>query len=197
MCKKIAVTGGIGSGKSLVLQCIQELGYPVFSCDEIYKEISETPQYLEKIKEVFPDCVHHNALDRKKLSNIVFNDRTKLKKLNEISHPLIMNELYARMDQSNAKFVFAEVPLLFEAGLEKDFHETIYVKRNIEDRIQSVILRDKTDRKSVEERIRQQFDPDSVTGRKRMQNSNIHILENDANIEKIKIYLNDLFTTIG
>lgn len=197
MRKKIAVTGGIGSGKSFVLQCIRELGYSTYSCDDIYKEISNSLPYVEKIKEVFPDCVCGNVLDRKKLSNIVFNDRTRLETLNQISHPLIMRALYERMNQSKEKLTFAEVPLLFEEGFEKDFDETIYVKRNIEERIQAVILRDKTDRISVEKRIRQQFDPDSAIGKKKLENPNVHVLENDADIEKIKIWLNHFIVTIS
>lgn len=197
MGKRIAVTGGIGSGKSIVLQCIRELGYPVFSCDEIYKEISRSSTYLDIIKEVFPSCVQNDVLDRKELSEIVFNNQAALEKLNQISHPLILRELYSRMDNSNSKFVFAEVPLLFEAGLEKDFHETIYVKRNIEDRIQSVILRDHTDRESVEKRIERQFNPNSAEGQIRLQNPKVHVLENNEDIERIEVWLKKFLSTIA
>ena len=46
MSKKIAITGGIGSGKSLISELIKALGYPVFSCDEIYKDVIISPAYI-------------------------------------------------------------------------------------------------------------------------------------------------------
>ena len=79
MVKKIAITGGIGSGKSLVLECIKELGYPVFSCDMIYKELLQTPKFARKIAELFPSCVKNNEIDRKELGNIVFNNKENIK----------------------------------------------------------------------------------------------------------------------
>ena len=50
MQKKIAITGGIGSGKSIALDFIRGLGYPVYSCDEIYKEVLLSKKYIEKIR---------------------------------------------------------------------------------------------------------------------------------------------------
>ena len=90
MVKKIAITGGIGSGKSLVLECIKEWGYPVFSCDEIYKELLQTKEFSQKITAAFPTCVKDEKIDRKELANIVCNNKEQLELLNKISHPIIM-----------------------------------------------------------------------------------------------------------
>ena len=68
MSKKIAITGGIGSGKSLVLNCIKELGYPTYSCDEIYKEIRNSKTYLDNLQALFPDCVSNGILNSEKLA---------------------------------------------------------------------------------------------------------------------------------
>jgi dephospho-CoA kinase len=136
MLKKIAITGGIGSGKSLVLQCAKELGYPTFSCDEIYKNIMATQEYVEIIRKSFPTCVKNNIINKNLLADIVFNDEKALGKLNSVAHPLIMQTLHEEMEKLKEGIVFAEVPLLFEGNYENDFHETIYVKRNFEDRIQ-------------------------------------------------------------
>ena len=57
MSKKIAITGGIGSGKSTVLSFLKENGYPVFSCDEIYKQLLLDREYIEKIEKLFPSAV--------------------------------------------------------------------------------------------------------------------------------------------
>ena len=66
--KKIAITGGIGSGKSLVGSYLKKQGYPVFSCDEIYKEIFDTNEYVQLIERAFPSTVKDGKIDRKILS---------------------------------------------------------------------------------------------------------------------------------
>ena len=142
MGRRIAITGGIGSGKSSVLQCVQTLGYPVFSCDEIYSHVIKTPEYIQKISETFPTVVVNGRVDKKKLASIVFQNDKLRQKLNEIAHPLIMSRLYAEMDQSQSDFVFAEVPLFFEGGYENEFDAVIVVDRREEDRIRSVCERD-------------------------------------------------------
>ena len=157
MGKKIAITGGIGSGKSYVAEYIKNLGYPVFSCDEIYKDVSQSLSYIEKLQTIFPECVIGGKLDRRKLASIVFFDEKQLKKLNAISHPLIMEKLYEEMDKAEGDLIFAEVPLLFEGGFEKDFHETIFVKRNLETRVQGIIQRDKIGESEALQRIQNQY----------------------------------------
>ena len=110
---KIAVTGGIGSGKSLVIQILKEMGFPCFSCDEIYKEIIQTQDYVEKIKQAFPGVVIDGKIDRKRLGAFVFQEESKLEKLNEIAHPLIMSSLYAQMEKCQNKLIFAEICRFF------------------------------------------------------------------------------------
>ena len=72
--KKIAITGGIGSGKSTVARIIKERGFPVFSCDEIYKDVIKSAEYIEKIAQIFPNAVKNNIIDRQTLAKIVFSD---------------------------------------------------------------------------------------------------------------------------
>ena len=66
--KKIAITGGIGSGKSTVIELIKDQGFPVFSCDEIYKEIIVSKEYIQKIQENFPTAVKNGLIDKQILS---------------------------------------------------------------------------------------------------------------------------------
>ena len=196
MTKKIAITGGIGSGKSVVLQCAKNLGYPVFSCDEIYRDIIKTPAYVEKISSIFPDCVIGGAIDKKRLAEIVFNNDGALQKLNEVAHPMIMNVLFSEMDKVKEKIAFAEVPLLFEGGYENKFHETIYVKRNIDARIKAIVRRDQTDECSAKKRIATQFDPDSKMGQEKLKNIGASILENNADISYLEKWLQNFISRI-
>lgn len=83
---KIAVTGGIGSGKSSVCQIIRSAGFPVLSCDEIYAELCADKKFLERLCEEFGDILYADgSLNRKKLSQIAFNDEAALKKLNNLT----------------------------------------------------------------------------------------------------------------
>ena len=113
MGKKIALTGGIGSGKSTVLSILKQMGYPVYSCDEIYREILESQAYVKKVEALFPSCIESGRINRGKLAEIVFKDEEKRKKLNALAHPLIMKTLIERME-SEPNLSVAEVPLLWE-----------------------------------------------------------------------------------
>ena len=72
MKKLIAITGGIGSGKSSAAQFLLEMGYPVFSCDEIYREVILSPDYIQKVTTLFPECIVEGSIDKKILARIVF-----------------------------------------------------------------------------------------------------------------------------
>ena len=74
MKKLVAITGGIGSGKSLALQFLRELNYPVFSCDEIYKEVIVSKEYIELLEKSFPNVVKNGQVDRTALAETVFNN---------------------------------------------------------------------------------------------------------------------------
>lgn len=153
---KLAITGGIGSGKSRVAEIIKREGYPVFSCDEIYGELLKDKNFLNNLVNNFGDILDVNGdLDRKKLSAIVFSDRRKLKLLNELTHTEIMGEALKRAE--SFRLSFCEVPLLFENGYEKLFDGVIVVLRNEEDRISSVVNRDKISREEVIKRINRQY----------------------------------------
>ena len=186
---KIAITGGIGSGKSLVLELIKAKGYPVFSCDEIYRRLTENEGYLAVLRREFP-CVFENGFfDKKKLSSIVFSDSEKLKKLNGIAHPIIMQTLLRQMEESNSEKTFAEVPLLFEGNFADLFDKIIVVYRPLEDRIQSIIKRDSCNRAQALQRIANQFDYESNFPKLTEKH---FILQNEESIELLSNKLNNI-----
>ena len=89
---KIAVTGGIGSGKSTVANIIKEQGYAVFSCDEIYNELLRDEAFIKKLTQKFgTEILTDERLNKPKLAQIVFNDEKKLEELNGITHNLKSN----------------------------------------------------------------------------------------------------------
>lgn len=160
----IAVTGGIGSGKSTVLKILRESDFSTVSCDDVYKKISNSCVYKKRIKEIFPDCVKGKwflSVEKKALSNKVFNDKKELEKLNSITHPLIMERALKQANRSKTTLSFVEVPLLFEGKFQNLFHHVIVVKRALSDRIESVKIRSKLSEKEILERMNNQIDYES------------------------------------
>ena len=196
MKKKIAITGGIGSGKSTVLREISKMGYPVFSCDEIYKKVIITPTYMEEIRRHFPNCIKDGKVDRQALSTAIFQNENSRKKLNELSHPLIMSNLLTQMDASPSRVVFAEVPLLFEGNFESLFDGVIVVSRKIEERIQSLIVRDNITKEEINARISAQFDYHSETAAQRLKNCNAYIIENEGDISNLQTKISQFIQSL-
>ena len=192
MVQKIAITGGIGSGKSCVLEEIKKHGYEGFSCDEIYKEVIRQKEYVEKIKDVFPSVVKNGkdgeGIDRKELSRIVFQDEGALKQLNEIAHPLIMSALERKMNAAQGEYVFAEVPLLFEGNYQDIFDRVIVVLRDKKLRVEAIVRRDGVETREAELRIERQFDyeKNAVALSKRY-----FIFENNYGIDELKKWVDE------
>lgn len=159
MPNKIAITGGIGSGKSAVCRILKERGYPVFSCDEINRTLLSEKSYLDGLCALFPACVKDGKLNKAALSALVFSDKEALKTLNAYAHPRISERLRRDMEGAE-KTCFAEVPLLFESGMTKRFDGAIVVLRNKEERIRAVVARDGLTAEQAEARMKQQFDYD-------------------------------------
>ncbi len=189
MTKKVAITGGIGSGKSTVLQYVRDMGYVGFSCDEIYREIVQSKEYIADVQKLFPECVIQSKIDKAKLSAIIFKDEESRKKLNDLAHPLIMESLYFAMDKAIGRLIFAEVPLLFEKGYEKDFDVVLVVYRNLQERIANVMRRDEVNAENVKAKISAQFDYDSIEAKNRFQKCNAILIENNVSKEELKCKL--------
>ncbi len=165
MSKKIvAITGGIGSGKSTLLKFLSTSGFTTVSCDKVYSDIIKTRSYKKKLKALFPDCVKGRvflSVDKKALSEKVFNSKDSLIKLNALVHPLIMERALKIANKGDTALAFIEVPLLFEGDFQNLFHHVIVVKRNLKDRIDSVINRSNLTEKEVLDRIANQIDYDT------------------------------------
>lgn len=185
MKKKIAITGGIGSGKSTVCKWLSEMGYSVFSCDNIYNELIYEPSYISEIENAFPTVVIHNQIDKTRLASIIFSSETAREKLNNIAHPLIMERLHNLMDTVSEDFVFAEVPLLFERGYEQNFDKIIVVMRNIEQRIQAISARDNIIVSQAMAKIQTQYDYEKDE-KQVLKKSNVHILDNNDDMYSLK-----------
>lgn len=130
--KKVAVTGGLASGKSSVCRILESHGAYVVSADEIVHQLlsSNTAIGLQVVNKLGSDIITNNHLDRKKIAKIVFSDPEKLRALEEILHPKVFEEIekqYQMMKNSSYTLFAAEVPLLYESDGEKYFDAVIAV----------------------------------------------------------------------
>ena len=197
MAKKyVAITGGIGSGKSLAAHFLRELNFPVFSCDELYNQVIQSKEYIDSVRLFFPEAVKDDCIDRGLLSQIVFDDDEKRKVLNNLSHPLIMNMLLEKMRASDGEVAFAEVPLLFEGGYEGLFDDIIYIARDKETRLFAVQQRNGLSRDEVEKRMNSQFDGLSTDGQKRMEACKAKVILNNGSKEDLRKAILDYLTIL-
>ena len=192
---KVALTGGIGSGKSTVLSVLKELGYSVYSCDEIYKNLIHKKDYVEEIDRRFA-CVKDGQIQLDKLSQIVFSNPEKRRELNAVAHPRIMQELLLAMENASSDVVFAEVPLLFEERYENLFDKVLVVFRDVSARVSSVKERDLLSDEQILARINAQVDYDSNCLKEHMQKIGAHYLYNDGDILALKEQLKNFLKTI-
>ena len=145
---KIAITGGAGSGKSVVARMFQELGGAVLDADAIAHRVVEVgaPAWQE-LKEAFgPEFFLENgALNRPVMARRVFGDPQARLRLNEIVHPHVAREIRERLadlERRGIKMVLVEVPLLFEAGLAGGYDRVIVVDAAPQEQVQRLQARD-------------------------------------------------------
>lgn len=157
---KIGLTGGMGSGKSLIAEVFKVLKVPVFNSDLVSKTILMTnPEVMKEVIESFGEAILSNdEIDRKKLAEVVFNDARKLEKLNVILHPKVGQyfESWVKENQQ-ADYVIKEAAILFESGAYKSVDKVICVSALEALRIKRVMRRDKIDKEAVESRLKKQW----------------------------------------
>ena len=131
---KVAVTGGIGAGKSEFMRAVKELGIRTYSADEINAELLRDKRYIEKLSEAFPLAVKDGKVDKSVLREEVFSDEKKRKTLNALAHP----EIRRQIEEITGDAVI-EVPLLFESGMTDLFDRVIVVTAGEDARINRIV----------------------------------------------------------
>lgn len=157
---KVGITGGIGSGKSIVSNIFKILNIPVFDADfEAKKIMTESVVVKQQLIATFGNAVFLNKeLNRQYLSTIVFSDAHLLEKLNAIVHPAIIDAGNEWANQQISPYVIKEAALLFEAGSASDLDYVIGVYAPKIIRLQRVMQRDKVDKQAVLNRMSKQID---------------------------------------
>jgi dephospho-CoA kinase len=158
---QFGITGGIGSGKTLVSKIFACLGIPVYDADSHAKELMTTDGILvSQIKKEFGDLSYlsDGTLNRKYLSEVVFNKQERLDVLNKLVHPRVGENYTQWVKRHNNKaYVLKEAALLFETGSYQALDKIIVVHAPEEVRIKRVVHRDGRAEQQVREIIRKQM----------------------------------------
>ena len=157
---KLGVTGGIGSGKSVVCDVLRLHDIPVFDADREAKKLNDTsPVIREKLINHFgPDLYRNDRLDRKKLANLIFNNEENLRATNAIIHPELAKHFEKWADQRKHHAVVAiDAALLFEAGFQSLLDKTITVTAPLETRVERAAKRDGLTQKQITARANSQM----------------------------------------
>lgn len=157
---KIGLTGGIGSGKSIVARIFEILGAPVFYADNEAKVLMESNQEIrDGIYKLFGEKAFlKKELNREYIANIVFNDPGKLKKLNAIVHPFVHSCFIKWTEKyTGIPYVIEETAILFESGANKFIDYSVIIISPEPVRIERVMKRDKVNEEQVLLRMKNQF----------------------------------------
>lgn len=157
--KRIGLTGGIASGKSLISQYFQDRDILILDADKIYKNLLKTNNLLyNELKKAF----HLKELDLQELAGIVFNDKEKLSLLNQIAHPYVIqafSEQLKRLEKTE-EMVVLDIPLLYEAKMETFCDQIICVYVDKETQIARLMERDNLSEEDAMKRIESQMSLD-------------------------------------
>ena len=175
--KKIALIGGIASGKSIVSGIMSELGAYIIDADVVAREVvAHGTDGEKKLIKAFPTCVVDGAVDRRKLRELVFSDKTMLEKLNGITHPLIKKRIAALISGSDGVSVTV-MPLPFDL---KNYDVVVSVYAPPLKRINRLVLRDSISMQTAQSMISAQWSD------QKMLTSSDFVFVNDGDLTKIR-----------
>lgn len=161
--KLIAITGGIGSGKSVVSSVLRILGYAVYDCDSEAKRLMNTSQSIKSdIIEAFgtQSMTTTNTINSAYISKLVFNDDNALKKLNSIVHPMVKQDILDKVAICKQNVMFVETAILMQSNLLDIIDDAWIVEAPEDLRVKRVMKRNSISAEEVISRIRVQKNQD-------------------------------------
>ena len=190
--RRIALTGGIATGKSYVRARLEKLGVLTIDSDTLARQVvaAGTGGFAEVVSQFGPSIVAPSGeLDRQKLAAIVFSDPQSRRVLEGIIHPLVRQATdawFASLDPASHSFAVAEIPLLFEVDREKDFDEVIVVAVDAETQIARVMERNGISEAEARQRLRSQLPIDEKIRRaNHVIRTNDSLADTDKQVKRV------------
>lgn len=162
---QVGLTGGIGSGKTLVCSIFEKLGVPVYHADEAARRLMNSDaRLMEGIRKMFGNQAYgREGLNRHFLAGLVFGDEERLSGLNGLVHPAVREDFKSFAGRhTDAAYVIEEAAILFESGAGKEMDLTILVYAPQEIRIKRVMERDGVSREDVLKRMGHQLSEEKL-----------------------------------
>lgn len=156
----IALTGGIGCGKTTVLNGFRSLGIPCFVADEVAAAYYLNPQFLSQVRQCFGNTVFHpdGTINKGALADIVFHDSQQLARLNALIHPRVWSDFIAfAQAHAQAPYVIFESAITYEYGFDQKVDKVICVYLELEERLRRLAERDHATREQLMARISNQI----------------------------------------
>lgn len=185
--KVIGLTGGIGSGKTTVARMFESLGIPVYFSDDEAKIIMTNSAKVKKklIDEFGKNTFANDKLNRKYLANIIFNDKSKLLKINNIVHPEVDVHFNKWIKLQKSDFVIQENALIFENKKQFNFDDIVTVIAPMNIKIKRVIERDNASEKEILARMNNQLSDDYRISNSRFIVNNIDLEKSESQVYEI------------
>ena len=179
--RRIGITGGIGSGKSVVSRLLRIMGYSVYDTDSEAKRLMESSlEVVQKLSECFGRDIYHNGrLNRGLLSSRVFGKSDKIVLLNSIVHPVVRFDFYRWSESLNEEICVVESAILYESRFDELVDEVWTVTAPEELRISRVRQRSGLTEEEVKKRMAAQLSEEEK------QRRAVHIIWNDGNVSVI------------
>lgn len=155
----VAISGGIGSGKSVVAHILMSIGFQVYDCDKNARFLIDNNNAIKhKISNIIGQCstTDDGMLNRKLVGNIVFNNPEKLEALNKLTHSAVRDDIKKWQLANADKIMFVETAILYQSNIDKMVDAVIEVVAPLDIRIKRVQKRNKLNSEEVISRINAQ-----------------------------------------
>ncbi|MDR1172771.1 MAG: dephospho-CoA kinase [Bacteroidales bacterium] len=156
---KVGITGGIGSGKTSACTVFETLGIPVYYADTQAKQLMDTdPGLKASLQGYFGSSIYCDGrLDRRRMAEIIFNDKTALEKVNNWVHPAVARDFESWCTWQTSPYVLEEAAIIFESNTAHRFDRIILVTAPDAIRIERVCARDHITQEAVRKRMANQW----------------------------------------
>lgn len=161
----MAITGGIGSGKSVVSRIMNILGVPVYDCDSNAKRLMVSDGFIaSELKRMFgEECYEEDGtLNRQYIASCIFTDKQNIKRVNSLVHPVVKRDFELWATRQNAELVAVETAILYESGMVGAVDKVLVVWTDRETAIKRVVERNAMNRNQVENRLDNQMSTDDL-----------------------------------